>query len=105
MDYLKDMTDQLPKWLNSPDNNGKPDWFQPPAGSGWWVPRSYDPPAVGSRVKINIWGGVLGTVVGYQICAGYLMVWVKPDQRPEWHLKQEPGRDVCLFAGIEMELA
>ena len=93
----------IPKWHQSPRSNGTPDWLTPPEGSSWWVPRNYDPPGVGSRVRILAWGGTLGTVWGYEIHAGYLMVLVKPDQRPAWHLKQEPGRDICLFAGIEME--
>lgn len=93
----------IPKWLHSPENNGNPTWFAPPDGISWWVPRNYDPPELRSRVKILAWDGIPGTVWGYESHAGYLMVLVKPDWRPGWHLKEHPDREICLFAGIEME--
>jgi hypothetical protein len=66
-------------------------------------------PEIGSRVKILIWSreGVKGTVEGYEFdkeeTAGYLMVWVRPEKRPEWHRREYPERDIALFAGIELE--
>jgi hypothetical protein len=43
------------------------------------------------------------TVTGYFIEHGFLGVHVRPDNRPEWHVKQSPRRTtVCLF-GIEIQ--
>lgn len=68
----------------------------------WWAALK-DPPEVGTRVVITAWGAILGTVVGYETGAGWLMIKVRPDTRPFWHIKDNPGRDVCVFAGIELE--
>jgi hypothetical protein len=65
---------------------------------------SYDPPKVGQRIeiKLNGWGRSRGNAVGYVHTGGWLMICVKPDTRPPWHLKEMPNRTVCLFAGIEL---
>lgn len=75
-----------------------------------WVP-SFPIPAVGSRVNVLAWResmddkGIPGTVLGYQNFSDFLMVWVRPDWRPKWHIEQNPGRWAGVFAGIELEPA
>ncbi len=77
-------------------------------GLAIWPPQ-FDPPPAGSRVLIQAWResaddpGIPGTIIGYEVFHRYLMVWVKPDWRPKWHIEQNPGRWAGLFAGIELE--
>jgi hypothetical protein len=106
MEYLKDMVTTLPPWNRSRSKDGKIFWDSLP-GMATWVPEN-DPPRVGERVRILAWGEpthhpYCGDVEGYQVCHGYLMIWVRPDVRPPWHVAQMPERFVCLFAGIELE--
>lgn len=69
------------------------------------------PPAIGSRVRVllNGWNNTEGTVEGYRIDgesdgdAGWVMIGVRPEARPEWHRREMPERTVCLFAGCELE--
>ncbi len=73
------------------------------------------PPPVGTRVtiRLNGWkiggdhsviGDIPGTVVGYRVDAGWLMVCVEPDFRPLWHKREMPDRRVCVFAGCDLTL-
>lgn len=102
MEYLKDMQRTLPPWtrVSRLHKMGAPI----PKGFGIWVPEQ-DPPKVGTRVRILAWGDrtYCGDVEGYQVTHDYLMIWVRPDTRPPWHVVQMPERFVCLFAGIELE--
>jgi hypothetical protein len=74
----------------------------------WWS-LSYPPPPIGTPVKITAWETLdegtyrTGTVVGYTISHGWLMINVRPDSRPLWHLVQNPERSICLFAGRELD--
>lgn len=103
-DFLKDMTPNLPPWARGISANAP---IAP--GLARWVPRYFDPPKVGSKVNIlaRSYNGdeIHGTVLGYEVSHGYLMVWVKPDRRPDWHVRDNPGRWAGLFAGIELEPA
>lgn len=60
------------------------------------------PPPVGARVyaRINQFGPA--RVVGYFTEYGYLGVRLQPDVRPEWHLLQQPGREVIMLFGAEI---
>jgi hypothetical protein len=79
----------------------------PPDTSFWNA--DFEPPVPGTRVNILAWRedgndpGILGTVEGYQVFSNWLMVWVRPDWRPQWHRESMPDRYVCLFAGIELK--
>ena len=92
------MITTLPPWTRK-----KLGFPVPPDLSAWNA--DYEPPAIGTRMKILAWGEphILGTVVGFAPTHGWLMIWVRPDQRPEWHIRDNPDREVCMFAGIEME--
>jgi hypothetical protein len=62
------------------------------------------PPKIGTKVTILAWDShPTGTVVGYTVSHGWLMINVKPEYRPLWHIIENPDRDICLFAGIELE--
>jgi hypothetical protein len=53
-------------------------------------------------LTLNGWEGTKGEVVGYLLHAsGWLMLCVKLDARPAWHVKEFPNRDVCVFSGNE----
>jgi len=89
------MLTSVPLWRRSIDDH---------AERPIWIPVSLPPP-LHTRVRILAWGEpyICGDVEGYEVTHGYLMIWVRPDIRPEWHLRDNPNRDVCLFAGIELE--
>lgn len=97
------MQTSLPPWFRGRSKDGKLHWDSLP-GFAMWVPEN-DPPAIHTRVRILAWGApyICGDVVGYEVSHDYLMIWVKPDVRPAWHIRDNPNRDVCLFAGIELE--
>ena len=61
------------------------------------------PPAIGDRVTINFNGLGPGTVESYFIEDRWLGVKVKLDKQPEWHRKQNPGRDFALVFGRELD--
>lgn len=104
--FLENMTTAVPPYARPISSEA-----QIAPGLARWVPRDFGPFPVGTRVNILAWResekdrGVSGTVIGYEVCCGYLMIWVKPDWRPEWHVKDNPGRWAGLFAGIELEPA
>ena len=59
------------------------------------------PPAVGARVFAK--GGFgPSVVVGYFVEHVYLGLELQPDARPEWHLLQNPGRELVLVFGAEV---
>jgi hypothetical protein len=89
----------LPQWKRYSDTDSEPN------GHALWN-ASYDPPGIGTKVHINLngWNMSSGIVVGYYPTGGWLMICVKPDTRPAWHVQEMPNRTVCLFAGIELEL-
>jgi hypothetical protein len=70
----------------------------------WWACEK-KPPAIGSKVRVLMWKDLnhVGTVIAYEVFADWLMIWVKMDSRPAWLVKNEPERDECCFAGIELE--
>lgn len=59
-------------------------------------------PAIGSRVQITFNGLGSGTVRSYFTEAGWLGVHVVLDSQPDWHKRQNPGRDYALVFGIEV---
>ncbi len=91
-------------WSSFPDDD---------RGIAGWSGK-FDPPNVGTRVLIimNGWkiggesherGDIPGTVLGYRIDAGWMMVVVESDFLPHWIRKEDPSR-VAVFAGCELEL-
>ena len=88
----------LPKWTRLREG------FPLPPDLVQWN-QEFDPPTRGTRVAIHAWGEPVGGVVeGYEPTHGWLMIWVRPDVRPEWHKRDMPDRSVCLFAGVELEI-
>lgn len=96
------MLTTLPRWQREGD--------EAPA---WWNSKN-DPPKIYDRVRITLngWneegdyrrmGDIEAEVCGYKVTAGWLMVFVWPDSRPAWFLKDNPHNQPCLFAGIELE--
>jgi hypothetical protein len=76
----------------------------PGAGERW--SGDYPVPAIGDRIDVVMNGFGPGVVVAYFINAGtegrvYLGVEVRPDTRPDWHVRQNPGRPNCLVFGAE----
>jgi len=70
---------------------------------GLWSGKNPVPPAIGERVTINFNGLGPGTVESYFIEDRWLGVKVKLDKQPEWHRKQNPGRDFALVFGRELD--
>ena len=63
------------------------------------------PPTIGTRVNVIMNGFGPGVVESYFIEHGFLGVRVRPDVRPEWHIKQNgPDRNYCLVFGTEIRL-
>jgi hypothetical protein len=94
-----DYVTKIPEWKRySPETDDEND-----TRAKWNA--KYDPPKVGQRIeiKLNGWNKSRATVVGYIKTGGWLMIAVKPDIRPQWHIKEMPNRDVCMFAGVELE--
>ena len=61
-------------------------------------------PAIGTRVKANINGLGWGTVAEYFTEYNWLGVYVKLENRPQWHREQNPDRDYCMVFGLEISL-
>lgn len=61
------------------------------------------PPAIGTRVNVRINALGAGAVAGYFVEHGWLGVYVVPDARPEWHVKQNPNKNYYLVFGVEIE--
>lgn len=62
-----------------------------------------EPPPLGTKVRVTFNELGTGTVVGYFVEAGFLGVEVDPDHRPDWHVKQNPGRCNYHVFGAEIE--
>lgn len=60
-------------------------------------------PKIGDRVNVTVNGFGLGRVASYFVEGGFLGVKVVLDSRPEWHRKQNPGRDFVLVFGMEIK--
>lgn len=58
-------------------------------------------PRIGEHVIVRINGFAAGEVLGYFVEDGWLGLYIRPDHRPEWHLKQNPGRNYCMVFGAE----
>lgn len=69
-----------------------------------WSGKS-SPPPTGTVVTVTMdgWLRRSGRIAGYRVDHGWLMACVYIPERPEWHRKQEPNRDTCVFAGCELE--
>lgn len=94
----------------------KPDWLFAEGVYGdkpLWSGGTFPLPDINDRVSITLngWEGCKGTVVGYRVddCRPDYGMWVGVgvcvlvDKRPDWHLRQDPTRDVCFFVGCEVE--
>ncbi len=67
-------------------------------------------PSLSQRVNIllNGWEGCSGTVVGYRVddcgeSGKWLGVCVLVADRPAWHVREMPNRNVSFFVGCEVE--
>jgi hypothetical protein len=58
-------------------------------------------PQIGDEVTVNMNGLGPGTVIGYFIEYGYLGLYVKLFERPEWHIRQTTN-DYCMPFGIDL---
>lgn len=80
------------------------DWDNLPKHNKWGKTAAFPtPPPIGTRVRVKINQLGTGTVQGYFIEHGWVGVHVLPDNRPEWHVKQNPGKNYYLVFGIEIE--
>lgn len=62
-------------------------------------------PQIGARVRVTFNGLGTGTVVAYFREAGYIGVEVRPDKRPDWHIRQNGDRHPhYLVFGAEIEV-
>lgn len=96
------MTSTLGLWVAA-DENGKRPHNAPQCAAVWsGAPAFPEPPALGSRVIARNGFGP-STVEGYYVEHGYLGLALRPDERPLWHLRQNPDRDVVLLYGKELE--
>lgn len=75
----------------------------PQPGALIWSGKT-DPPPVGTRVNVRINGLGYGTIAAYFTEHGYLGVKITLEDRPEWHVKQNPNRDYCLVFGAEIDV-
>lgn len=94
---------KLGAWVLTTPEGKRPEGALPADAALWsGAPAFPEPPAVGARVIVR--GGFgASTVVGYYVEHGYLGIALRPDERPEWHLRQNPDRDVILMFGKELE--
>ena len=59
---------------------------------------------IGDRVKVTFNGLGDGTVIAFWTNAGYMGLEIQPDQRPEWHIKQNGGaHPTYLVFGAEVK--
>lgn len=80
------------------------DWDDLPKTAKWGKTAAFPtPPPIGTRVLVKFNKLGTGTVQGYFIEHGWVGVHVLPDQRPEWHMKQNgPAANYYLVFGIEI---
>ena len=59
---------------------------------------------IGTKVRVNFNSLGTGVIDGYFIEDGWLGAKVTLDNRPEWHVKQNPDRNYALVFGAEVEV-
>jgi hypothetical protein len=78
----------------------------PVAPEGIWS-AEFPVPSIGTKVKIKFGGLDTGEVVSYFTEGGYVGVQVKLDKPPDWHQKQNKGKEfegMSLVFGAEILL-
>ena len=60
------------------------------------------PPPIGAWVKLKCNGVWYGHVVGYFVESGFMGIEVDCHRRPAWHQKQNPGKRLCYFFGLDV---
>ncbi len=62
-----------------------------------------DVPAVGEEVNVLTNDFGKGRVTGYFVEHGFLGIHVFVFNRPDYHKKQQPDRDICCFFGVDLD--
>lgn len=68
-----------------------------------WANAPCDPPPIGAEVVCGMNGRWQGIVTSYFTEHGFLGFEFEADTRPEYHVKQNPGKKKVLLFGIDLE--
>lgn len=64
--------------------------------------KSTPPPTIGETVKVTMNGLGQGVVVGYQVCGGYLGLWVRLSNPPSWWVEQNKRNNRVDYYGCAL---